>query len=64
MARSVVPVDRPEWATLIPAGRPVWAEPTPEGRPESAVFDYGLLVALVTSVGCWVLLALTLYWLT
>ncbi len=64
MARSAVPVDRPEWATFIPAGRPVWADRTPEDRPESVVFNFGLLAALVTCVGFWALLALTVYWLT
>jgi hypothetical protein len=47
---------------LSPSGKATRASPS--GRAESAIFNVGLLAALAACVAFWLLVTLTVYWLT
>jgi hypothetical protein len=47
---------------LSPSGRATRASPS--GCAESAIFNVGLLAALAACVAFWLLVTLTVYWLT
>lgn len=47
---------------LSPSGRPKWASPS--ARAQWAGFNLELLVALAACVAFWLLVGLTVYWLS